>query len=80
MNEDKGQSVRQRTLNCQPGPRPEFQLCVQDIELRTRGKVEDVVSGAHAGSPVVVQRDDDEHEALRMKRGPADEEHQHHGH
>ena len=39
-----------------------------------------MVSGAHAGSPVVVQRDDDEHEALRMKRGPADEEHQHHGH
>ena len=49
-------------------------------DVRTRGEVEDVVSAADAGRPVVVERDNDKHEALRVERGPADEEHQYHRH
>ena len=38
------------------------------------------MSAADAGRPIVVERDNDEHEALRVKGRPADEEHQYHGH
>ena len=44
----------------------------------TRRQVEDVVRAADGGGPVVVEGDDDEHEALRVERRPAHEEHQHH--
>jgi len=34
---------------------------------------------ARAGRPAALQRDGDEHQALRVKRRPTDEEDQHHG-